>query len=131
MVHSCSSINRIPTVAGLLHDRRLPVELILHLSNQLLNHVLDGYEAGGASVFIHYYCQRGTCTLKAPEHNLDAGGLGDETDWSHRAAHGFFWTCPVEVLDVDIADGVVHSFLVHGVPAVSYTHLTLPTNREV
>src|SRR5680860_1189367 len=71
-------------------DREAPVELILHLSNQLLNHVLDGYEAGGASVFIHYYCQRGTCTLKAPEHNLDAGGLGDETDWSHRAAHGFF-----------------------------------------
>src|SRR5660398_266068 len=61
---------------------------------------------------------KGTGTLKAPEHNLDAGGLGDETDWSHRAAHGFFWICPVEVLDVDIADGVVHSFLVHGVPGV-------------
>ena len=80
------AVDRVAAVACGLDQRGLEVELVLHLADELLHHVLDGDDAGRAAVLVHHDGERGAGALEALQRHLDVGRLGDEADGAQQAA---------------------------------------------
>ena len=93
------------------------------------------WEAGHIAWFQDYWIARNRqralgCTAD-PDHQRPVGRLAEADDWynSSLVAHSTRWTLPLPNLAATRA--YLAAVLADTLAPVSYTHLTLPTNREV
>ncbi len=109
------------TVGQALDHRILHVELVDDLSEELLDDVLEGHEAGGAAVLVDDDREVEAVALHLPQERGDPLGLGHEVRRTGQLGHRSLLVAVAlgshQVLGVDDADDVVDATSGHGQPA--------------
>ena len=102
-------------------------KLIIIIAAVLLLAVAGG---GGAVFYMKKKAAEAAAAAEAEGDSEDAGAHGKKKDAKHDVSHVPTFL-PLEPFIVNLADKETDRYAQIGITPVSYTHLTLPTNREV
>src|SRR5947207_727894 len=91
------------------------IELVLHLTDQLLDHVLERHASGGAAELVEDDRQLHALSPELRERLVAPHGLRHDGHFPHHVARArpVFFVDPDKILYVNDADDVIEVFLVH------------------